>query len=73
MARKGRARRFREAREMKQGFDDGLFEEKPSASLADIAEGEIGWKKLDEDETDNEDELEPVTDTTDEDYDPLND
>ena len=27
MARKGRARRFREARELKQGFDDGLFAE----------------------------------------------
>ena len=25
--RKGRARRFREARELKQGFDDGLFRE----------------------------------------------
>jgi hypothetical protein len=27
VARKGRARRFREARELKQGFDDGLFTE----------------------------------------------
>jgi len=27
VARKGRARRFREARELKQGFDDGLFSE----------------------------------------------
>jgi len=27
VARKGRARRFREARELKQGFDDGLFAE----------------------------------------------
>lgn len=35
MARKGRARRFREARELKQGFDDGLFRE-GSSSLADI-------------------------------------
>jgi len=32
--RKGRARRFREARELKQGFDDGLFSE-GSGSLAD--------------------------------------
>ena len=35
MARKGRARRFREARELKQGYDDGLFRE-GSSSLADI-------------------------------------
>jgi len=33
--RKGRARRFREARELKQGFDDGLFRE-GSGSLADV-------------------------------------
>ena len=35
VARKGRARRFREARELKQGYDDGLFRE-GSSSLADI-------------------------------------
>ena len=34
MARKGRARRFREARALKQGYDDGLFHE-GSGSLAD--------------------------------------
>jgi hypothetical protein len=33
--RKGRARRFREARELKQGFDDGLFRE-GSGTLADV-------------------------------------
>jgi len=33
--RKGRARRFREARELKQGFDDGLFAE-GSGTLADV-------------------------------------
>lgn len=38
MARKGRARRFREARELKQGFDDGLFRES-GGSLADVTEG----------------------------------
>jgi hypothetical protein len=32
--RKGRARRFREARELKQGFDDGLFSE-TDRTLAD--------------------------------------
>jgi hypothetical protein len=73
VARKGRARRFREARELKQGFDDGLFEEKPSASLADVAEGEEGWKTLEDDNSDNNDSGERVTDTTDEDYDPLMD
>ena len=35
MPRKGRARRFREARELKQGYDDGLFRE-GSGTLADI-------------------------------------
>ena len=35
MPRKGRARRFREARALKQGFDDGLFRE-GSGTLADV-------------------------------------
>jgi hypothetical protein len=35
MPRKGRARRFREARELKQGYDDGLFQES-NRSLADV-------------------------------------
>ena len=35
--RKGRARRFREARELKQGFDDGLFSES-DRSLAESDE-----------------------------------
>ena len=73
MARKGRARRFREAREMKQGFDDGLFEERPSASLADIEEGKEGWKTLDSGDDSYEHPKKRVTDTTDEDYDPLMD
>jgi hypothetical protein len=46
MARKGRARRFREARELKQGFDDGLFAES-NRSLADI---DLDDKVEDEDE-----------------------
>jgi hypothetical protein len=33
--RKGRARRFREARELKQGYDDGLFRE-GTGTLADV-------------------------------------
>ena len=54
MPRKGRARRFREARELKQGYDDGLFRE-GSGSLADLD------SKDDDDLTDDEfddDELE---------------
>jgi len=49
MPRKGRARRFREARELKQGYDDGLFEES-NRSLADV--------DLDDDLDDEDDELE---------------
>jgi hypothetical protein len=45
--RKGRARRFREARELKQGFDDGLFAE-GSGTLADV--------DLDADAEDDDDE-----------------
>ena len=55
MARKGRARRFKEARELKEGFDDGLFEE-TNTSLADVEEGQEGWKSLDS-EDDEKDEL----------------
>lgn len=40
MARKGRARRFREARELKQGFDDGLFPDS-GGSLADAGDREV--------------------------------
>lgn len=73
MARKGRARRFREAREMKQGFDDGLFEEKPGTSLADVEEGQEGWKVLASEDGVSHRSDERVTDTTDENYDPLMD
>lgn len=64
MARKGRARRFREAREMKRGFDDGLFRE-GGGSLADVADGEAAadddW---DDDEIDRTgwDEEDPLKD-----------
>lgn len=51
MARKGRARRFREARELKQGFDDGMFREN-GGTLADIDEDDAGIVYLDEDEGD---------------------
>jgi hypothetical protein len=63
VARKGRARRFREARELKQGFDDGLFSE-GSGTLADAdddskASDDEGWD--DEDEHDDAwDEEDPL-------------
>ena len=61
--RKGRARRFREARELKQGFDDGLFRE-GSGSLADV--------DLDADaEDDEDDELDDEWDDDPLDDDPL--
>jgi hypothetical protein len=60
--RKGRARRFREARELKQGFDDGLFRE-GSGSLADV--------DLDADATDDDEDDEEFDDGWDDD--PLND
>ena len=53
MARKGRARRFREARELKQGYDDGLFGD-DSGSLAD-ADLDAGATDDDEDEDEFDD------------------
>ena len=52
MPRKGRARRFREARELKQGFDDGLFRE-GSGTLADV---DLDADAEDEDDFDDEDD-----------------
>lgn len=62
MPRKGRARRFREARELKQGFDDGLFTE-GERSLADLDEDEDQptWRDADEDEALDWDEEDPLT------------
>lgn len=53
MARKGRARRFREARELKQGFDDGLFSE-GDRTLADVTDDDEAWD--DDDDLDDDDE-----------------
>ena len=61
MPRKGRARRFREARKLKQGYDDGLFRE-GSGTLADVSEDSDEDVDDDDDEWDDEDE--------DEDWDP---
>ncbi|MFZ4585352.1 MAG: hypothetical protein ACOYNI_09010 [Acidimicrobiia bacterium] len=62
MPRKGRARRFREARELKRGFDDGLFRES-NASLADVEAGNVDDDWDDEDEpTDWDDEDDPLKD-----------
>jgi hypothetical protein len=47
--RKGRARRFREARELKQGFDDGMFRDS-GGSLADVDDDEAGIVYLEDDD-----------------------
>jgi hypothetical protein len=49
VARKGRARRFREARELKQGYDDGLFND-GGKTLADVDDDEAGTVHLVDDE-----------------------
>jgi hypothetical protein len=59
--RKGRARRFREARELKQGYDDGLFRE-GSGTLADL-------ESKSEDDVEDDDDLEDEFED-DEDWDP---
>ena len=61
MPRKGRARRFREARKLKQGYDDGLFRE-GSGTLADVSDEDA----LDEDD----DEFDDDWDDEEEDWDP---
>jgi hypothetical protein len=58
--RKGRARRFREARKLKQGYDDGLFRE-GSGTLADVENGES---------VDEDDEFDDEYDDEEEDWDP---
>lgn len=62
MARKGRARRFREARELKQGFDDGLFTE-GERSLADAEASDDdtpGWDDEEEGHGPEWDEDDPL-------------
>jgi hypothetical protein len=51
VARKGRARRFREARELKQGFDDGMFRDS-GGTLADVDDEEAGIVYLEDDDDD---------------------
>jgi hypothetical protein len=63
--RKGRARRFREARQLKQGYDDGLFRE-GEGSLADVWDEE---EETDDDEDDLDDE--EWDDADEDEYDPL--
>jgi hypothetical protein len=64
VARRGRARRFREARQLKQGYDDGLFTE-GSGTLADPEDADeedddrIGadvdaWSEYEDDEDDDD-------------------
>ena len=63
MPRKGRARRFREARELKQGFDDGLFSES-DRTLADMEENgggdDAAWTNEADDHGDEWDEDDPL-------------
>jgi hypothetical protein len=66
--RKGRARRFREARRLKQGYDDGLFEE-GSGTLADVTDEAESFDDAELDEADDLDELEGDWDDED-DWDP---
>lgn len=47
MARSSRARRFREARAFKHGFDDGLFRE-GDRSLADVDADDAGAVSLED-------------------------
>ena len=61
--RKGRARRFREARKLKQGYDDGLFPE-GSGTLADVTDDELV------DEEDDEFDDDDFYDEEEEDWDP---
>jgi len=61
--RKGRARRFREARKLKQGYDDGLFRE-GSGTLADLSDNAEGDGDADDDfddefEDEEEDDWDP--------------
>jgi hypothetical protein len=59
--RKGRARRFREARELKQGYDDGLFRE-GSGTLADLDstdDDDLEDEDLYEDDDDEEEDWDP--------------
>ena len=62
MPRKGRARRFREARKLKQGYDDGLFRE-GSGTLADLSDN------ADSDE-DSDDDFDDEFEDEEEDWDP---
>ena len=61
MPRKGRARRFREARKLKQGYDDGLFRE-GSGTLADVSDEDASDEdddEFDDDWDDEEDDWDP--------------
>lgn len=72
MPRKGRARRFREARRLKQGYDDGLFRE-GSGTLADVTgDGDTEFDDRTDDESwDDWDDDDTVVDQRSDDWDPL--
>jgi hypothetical protein len=66
VARKGRARRFREARAFKHGFGDRPLDE---AFLSDIVSSDVPVLEDDEDEDDDDDDEEDDDDEDDEDED----
>lgn len=67
VAKKGRARRFREARELKQGFDDGLFSESDKTLADDGAAEEPRASWADENDRPPQwDEDDPLYDPRDE-------
>jgi hypothetical protein len=65
--RKGRARRFREARRLKQGYDDGLFQE-GQGTLADVTDDDAA--SGDDDPDDLDDDFDDEDDEDDDDWDP---
>ena len=62
MPRKGRARRFRESRELKQGFDDGLFSEsvRTLADLEETDDVDSAWSDETDDHGEEWDEDDPL-------------
>jgi len=64
VARKGRARRFREARELKQGYDDGLFAE-GTGTLADVADADTDDDGADDERDYADDDLDDDEDSAD--------
>lgn len=54
MAKKGKARRFKEARELKESFDDGLFSES-SKSLYEVEQDYSDYEDNNDENNDSDD------------------